>query len=252
VQLVLEAKARGIRLRSKEDDSSLESVLMAAAMGERNTEDSRRKGAAVSKGMARRLKDGKPIGGHSFGLGRRRNQETDELETIPDPDKAPIVVRIYDEYLSGKTQQGIIKRLNAEGIPSMKGGKWHSSTLRGLLKNPVYAGLVRDGDELIEGSFEAIIPRERWEDAQRLRRRKEKPTSAAGTRTGATFSARVSCVAVAGRRSFLGRTTATEPVAKPIAAAAAGKSSRAAGFRCRNESRSTVLSMPTSSKLASI
>ena len=33
VQLVFEAKSRGIRLRSVEDDSSLESVLMAAAMG---------------------------------------------------------------------------------------------------------------------------------------------------------------------------------------------------------------------------
>jgi DNA invertase Pin-like site-specific DNA recombinase len=172
VQLVLEAKARGIRLRSKEDDSSLDSVLMAAAMGERNSEDSRRKGSAVSKGMARRLRSGKPIGGRSYGLGRRRNPETDELEIIPDPDKAPVVVRIYDEYLSGKTQQEIIKRLNAEGIPATHGGRWHSSTLRALLQNPVYAGFVRDGDELIEGAFEAIIPRERWDEAQRLREAK--------------------------------------------------------------------------------
>jgi DNA invertase Pin-like site-specific DNA recombinase len=172
VQLVLEAKARGIRLRSTEDDSSLESVLMAAAMGERNTEDSRRKGAAVSKGIARRRKAGKPVGGHSYGMGRRRDPETDMLEPVPDPETAPVVLRIYDEYLAGKSQQEILKRLNAEHIPAMKGGKWHPSTIRDLLQNPVYAGLVRDGDELKEGSFEAIVPRDRWMEAQRLRRAK--------------------------------------------------------------------------------
>jgi Recombinase len=34
----------------------------------------------------------------------------------------PIVVRVFDEYLSGKTQQEIIKRLNAEGVaPNARG-----------------------------------------------------------------------------------------------------------------------------------
>ncbi len=174
VQLVLEAKARGIRLRSKEDDSSLESVLMAAAMGERNTEDSRRKGAAVKKGLARRRREGKPIGGCTYALTWRRNPETDERETVPDPEKAPVVVRMYDEYLSGRNQLQILKGLNADGIPTLRGCKWTPNVVRSVLMNPLYAGLVRDGDELIEGSFEAIIPRGRWWEAQRLRESKEK------------------------------------------------------------------------------
>ena len=168
VQLVLEAKARGIRLRSTEDDSSLESVLMAAAMGERNTEDSRRKGAAVRAGLARRRAAGRPVGGRSYGLTWRRNEE-DEREIVPEPAEAPVVDRIYAEYLAGRAQLQIVRALNADGIASARGGKWYPEVVRSILTNPIYAGLIRDGEELIEGSHKAIISRERWEEAQALR-----------------------------------------------------------------------------------
>jgi DNA invertase Pin-like site-specific DNA recombinase len=169
VQLLLEAKARGIRLRSKEDDSSLESVLMAAAMGERNSEDSRRKGAAVKAGLARRRAAGRRVGGQSYGLTWRRNG-SDERETVLDPAQAPIVDRIYAEYLAGRNQLQIVKALNGDGILSARGGKWSAAVVGSVLSNPLYAGLVRDGAELIDAEHEAIVSRERWEEAQALRK----------------------------------------------------------------------------------
>lgn len=169
VQLVLEAKARGIRLRSVEDDSSLESVLMAAAMGERNTEDSRRKGAAIKAGLARRRAAGRRVGGKSYGLTWERNED-DERVTVHDPSQAPIVVRIYDEYLAGRNQLQIAKALNADGIPSARGKKWNGQVIRSVLTNPLCAGYVRDQGELIEAQHEPIVPREHWEEAQALRR----------------------------------------------------------------------------------
>ena len=168
VQLVLEAKARGIRLRSTEDDSSLESVLMAAAMGERNTEDSRRKGAAVKAGLARRRAAGRPVGARSYGLTWRRNDQ-DEREIVPDPAEAAVVDRVYAEYLAGCAQLAIARALNADHIATARGGKWTPVVIRSILTNPIYAGLIRDGSELVEGRHEAIIPRERWEEAQALR-----------------------------------------------------------------------------------
>jgi site-specific DNA recombinase len=173
VQLMLEAKARGIRLRSVEDDSSLDNVLMAAAMGERNSEDSRRKSAAVKAGLARRRAAGRRVGANSYGLTWRRN-ENDERETVPDPAQAPIVERIYAEFLAGRNQLQIVKALNGDGIPSARGGKWSATVIGSILSNPLYAGLVRDGSELIKGEHEAIIFRERWEEAQALRKAKAK------------------------------------------------------------------------------
>jgi DNA invertase Pin-like site-specific DNA recombinase len=171
VQLVFEAKRRGISLRSVEDDSSLESVLMAAAMGERNTEDSRRKSAAIKAGLARRRASGRRTGGQTYGLTWRRNED-DERETVPEPAQAAIVERIYAEYLAGRNILQIVKALNGDRIRASRGGKWKPAVISSVLANPLYAGLVRDGEKLIEAQHEAIIDRRRWEEAQALRKAK--------------------------------------------------------------------------------
>jgi DNA invertase Pin-like site-specific DNA recombinase len=171
VEILLDAMRRGYRLRSVEDDRTFESVSSAAQMGDRNYEDSRRKGGAVSAGLARRRAAGKRTGGNSYALTWRRN-EKDERETIPDPDKAPVIDRINAEYLAGRAILHIVKGLNGDGIPSERGGKWSTATVVSILENPLYAGLVRDGERLIEAQHEAIISRERYEEALRLRKAK--------------------------------------------------------------------------------
>src|SRR4051794_11328814 len=89
VEILLDSMRRGYRLRSVEDDRTFESVSSAAQMGDRNHEDSRRKGAAIRGGLARRRAKGKRTGGSSYELTWRRN-EKDERETIPNPDTAPV------------------------------------------------------------------------------------------------------------------------------------------------------------------
>jgi DNA invertase Pin-like site-specific DNA recombinase len=168
VEILLEAMHEGFTLRSVEDDRTFESVSSAAQMGDRNHEDSRRKGGAVKGGLARRRSEGKRVGGHSYAITWRRNDK-DEKETVPDSAKAPVVVRIYAEYLAGRPLLQIARGLNADGIASSRGGKWHPHVIATVLTNPIYAGLIRDGDELIEGRHEAIIPRATWEEAQALR-----------------------------------------------------------------------------------
>ncbi|MGN6588469.1 MAG: recombinase family protein [Solirubrobacterales bacterium] len=173
VQLVLEAKARGIRLRSVEDDSSLDSVLMAAAMGERNAEDSRRKGAAVRAGMERKRQRGEYIGHRPFGYQWKRNEE-DKRVIVPDPAEAAIVRRIYSEYLAGNSQLGIARELSREKVATHRGGRrWYPGTVRDILSRPLYAGWISDGkDGVLEGNHEPLIDREEWEQVAKLREAK--------------------------------------------------------------------------------
>jgi DNA invertase Pin-like site-specific DNA recombinase len=171
VQLVLEARARGIRLRSVEDDSSLESLVMAAVMGERNTEDSRRKGAAVRAGMKRRRERGEYIGQRPFGYQWQRNEE-DKRVIVPNPPEAAIVRRIFAEYLAGRSQLGIARGLMHDKVPTLRGKQWHQGTVRHLLASPLYAGWLRSEDELIEGIHEPLIERAEWEKAADLRQAK--------------------------------------------------------------------------------
>ena len=169
VEVLLDAMRKGYRLRSVEDDATFASLSSAAQMGDRNHEDSRRKSGAVREGLARRRAKGKRTGGNSYALTWRRN-EKDERETIPDPERAPIVDRINAEFLEGRSLLAIVQGLNADHAPTQRGGKWSVATVSSILENPVYAGMVRDGDRLIDAQFEAIISRERYFEAVRLRK----------------------------------------------------------------------------------
>ena len=61
-------------------------------------------------------------------------------EIIVDPEQAVIVKRIFSELLAGKGTDAIAKNLNAENVPTKKGGRWTSSSIRGILANEKYTG----------------------------------------------------------------------------------------------------------------
>lgn len=61
-------------------------------------------------------------------------------EIIVDPEQAVIVKRIFSELLAGKGTDAIAKGLNAENVPTKKGGHWTSTSIRGILTNEKYTG----------------------------------------------------------------------------------------------------------------
>jgi DNA invertase Pin-like site-specific DNA recombinase len=167
-ELFFAAGREGITLRSVQDDSTFENPILAAVMGERNMEDSRRKGLAVKAGLARRRQKGLYTGVALYGY-RYERDEDDRRHLVLDPDTAPVVARMSASYRKGQGDSAIAKGLNAEGITTAKGKRWRACSVRAVLINPVYAGLIRDGDELIPARHEAIIDRSSWEEAQELR-----------------------------------------------------------------------------------
>lgn len=171
-ELYFTANRAGITLRSVQDDSTFDSPILVAVMGERNMEDSRRKSAAVKAGHARRRKRGKYPGGPApYGYLRRRNED-DELMLVPDPALVPVVQRIYTEYIAGVPQLTIARNMDADGIPTHRGGKWHQGTVANILSKPVYIGMLEDEGELVEATHDPIIDRETWDQAARLREQK--------------------------------------------------------------------------------
>jgi site-specific DNA recombinase len=61
---------------------------------------------------------------------------------VPDPVTAPVLQRIVTGVARGTSARQMALALMAEGVPTPTGrsAKWHVSTIRALLKNPVYAG----------------------------------------------------------------------------------------------------------------
>lgn len=77
---------------------------------------------------------------------KANNGEKLSEEDIIEEDKARIIRYIFDCY--NNLNWGIRKiacQLNLDGVKSPKGGKWGYSTVKYILQNPTYAGMVRWG-----------------------------------------------------------------------------------------------------------
>lgn len=61
-------------------------------------------------------------------------------EILVDPAQAKIVKRIFRELLSGKGTEAIAKELNQEQVPTKKGGRWTSTSIRDIIRNEKYTG----------------------------------------------------------------------------------------------------------------
>lgn len=85
-----------------------------------------------------------------------------------DPDTAPLVREIFQQYVAGESQAEIVRWLNASGRRTSHDAPFTVNSLRTLLKNEKYTGVYIWKDEVrIEGGMPAIIDHETWEKAQR-------------------------------------------------------------------------------------
>ena len=105
-----------------------------------------------------------PYGYRYVEVDGQRSRSNGKLE--PDPDTAPVVCRIFEDYASGQyTTTMIAEALTNEGVPpsNSRSGLWMADTIAGMLSNVAYIGktysisrLKRRG-EIIEARWPAII-----------------------------------------------------------------------------------------------
>ena len=81
-------------------------------------------------------------------------------------ENAATVRGIFADYCNGEALIGIAQRLNADQVPTTRGGKWHAGTVRYILRNGAYAGIGQwDGVEVDGGAHPAIIEPELYHAA---------------------------------------------------------------------------------------
>lgn len=101
-------------------------------------------------------------------------------------EQAEIVRFIFSEILAGKGTQKIADDLNRRGVPTKRGGKWRSTTIRGMASNEKYTGdaifqktytdssfnrHINNGEKdqyLFKRHHEAIISHDEFEAAQAI------------------------------------------------------------------------------------
>jgi DNA invertase Pin-like site-specific DNA recombinase len=176
VELALWARKCGVRIRSVQDDSTGENLLMAVVMGERNHEDSRRKSEAVKSGKRRQFEKGERLGG-PVPDGYMRLLRTVESKAMAYyelcPQREPIIRRLFELAAEGMPPATIARTLNAEGLRTRSGGTWKRRRVQDTLQNPWYAGMVARGRstpgapvETAPGSHPKLVTREAWDGIQ--------------------------------------------------------------------------------------
>lgn len=141
-------------------------------------------------------------GGTAFGY--MRNEDTKKLEIYET--EAKVVRYIFELYGEGLGSRRIVDRLNDEGYRTKRSNAFTTSTIKKIITNPVYKGTiqlldkkrVKENGKFISrvvdtistpNSHPAIIPLERWEQANRERTDRtetariirEKPSKVMGT-----------------------------------------------------------------------
>ncbi|WP_141381619.1 recombinase family protein [Microbacterium lacticum] len=119
---------------------------------------------------------GRPHGRLPYGYRRVYDPHTGVLlRQEIDPEKAAIITRAVEDILNGVPINAIVTQLNREGVPTpMKPNTensrgWMSSSLRQILLSPTIVGLRKYRGEIIgEADWPAIIPREKWEQVNRV------------------------------------------------------------------------------------
>ena len=129
----------------------------------------------VKRGMTEKVERGGAVSIPSFGY------DIVDKKYVINEKQAPLVKKIFSDFLSGKPVISIAREFNAMGIKTNRGGLWENRTIEYILRNPVYIGKIRwnpkrrtrrnydDPDIMIvDGIHEALIDTATFEQAQAL------------------------------------------------------------------------------------
>lgn len=113
-------------------------------------EESRKIATRVASAKALARKEGRWLGGRPpYGLvviGGRLHR---------DPETAPVARRIADEILAGRSLWSVVQGLNADAIPSPRGGSWSVGTVAQLVRSPAFAGVQGQRAKTASGKWAA-------------------------------------------------------------------------------------------------
>lgn len=91
----------------------------------------------VIRGMTEKVRRGQAVSVPPIGYRIEKGQYLIDEET------APIVRRIFDEFLRGNPARKIAMGLNADGYRTRRGNLFENRTVQYIIENPVYFGYIR-------------------------------------------------------------------------------------------------------------
>lgn len=190
VEYALWALKHDVKIRSVQDDQTFGDLLYAVVTGQRNNEDSKRRGAATRAGLRRVFEKGGRIGGPTPDgfecLRELRHDGEVEKSYVLDPERASIIQLAFELYESGMGDPSVARELNRRGHRTKTRRLWERRRVGRTLQNHFYAGrIVQYGEghktewrplaeqRVTEGHHVALIEPECFDRCLKLRAQRD-------------------------------------------------------------------------------
>lgn len=140
VETVRRLSAMGIYIffeKENIDTGKMEGELMLSIMSSLAEDESRSLSENNKWSIQKRFQNGTyVIGTPAYGY------KNVDGKMVIDEEKAAIVRRMFASVMEGKSGAKIASELQAEGVPTARGGKWQSSVIIGMIRNEAYIGVA--------------------------------------------------------------------------------------------------------------
>ena len=103
-----------------------------------------------------------------------------------DPETAPAVRYVFEQYAEGTAPSDIVQELNSRGYRTLRGGLFNKNSVAQMVRNEKYAGVYIYKDLIrVENGIPALVDRETFDKCQkRLAENRRSPKSRAGCAVG--------------------------------------------------------------------
>lgn len=130
-------------------------------------------GEEARRGMQKKFETGGIVAQAPIGY------KVENGEYVPDPSTAPLIVEIFDLFLSGHGYREIASMMNERGIRTRYNNLWENRTVEYIIRNPVYIGKLRfskkgrirrdygnENMQIVDGKHQPLISQETFDKAQ--------------------------------------------------------------------------------------
>jgi len=143
-------------------DEAMGGVIMEGVLDALAEHYSLQLGSNVSRALRYKAERGLCTGQKPLGYERGE----DDKYAI-NQNEAPIVKRIFDDYVSGKPLAEISKELHEQGVAATLERKFTIESLRAILHNEAYIGIYKRCGFVIEGGMPTIVTQEIFDKVQK-------------------------------------------------------------------------------------
>lgn len=118
----------------------------------------------ISIGKDGRAKDGRWHGGGLVPIGYR----VENTDLVPDPVEAPQVRECFTLYAKGNGSHKVADILTSKGYQH-KYGKWNEASVRAVISNKTYLGIIKWNGEEYPGVHEPLVTQDLFDTVQSIR-----------------------------------------------------------------------------------